>query len=455
MNKKGKKVLRAVIIIVSVAVVVAGIVLALSIVKKKNQNKKEAMVVSVSSISDDPSYYGSNSKTYEGSVTVSTTQKVYVTSTTSIAELYVSEGQSVKAGDLILKYDTTAQQLQLDIKKASVDTANNNVTSLQRDLKKLQETVPVEDMPQATTETTEAVVSDPLATDSDAQPEEPVYDDSQNIDSGNDDQLSNTGVTYTRAELAEAIKNKETEIRDAKLNAELEEISYEIMLAQNESPELYCNFDGVVTSIIDMDTAIDENKPYITISGNEGMTVQAYVGEYSLANISLGDSMSLYCYDNGMTYTGTVTDIGVVPNESYSSYGAAESYYPVEISVPDAGDLTQGMYLEVSTADDYSWDDYGYDEDYSEDEVSDGSDEDVFTIPLQFVRKEDGQRYVMKDVDGKLVKTYVSTGKIYWGYEIEITGGLSQSDYIAFPYLEDSVEGVRTKKSTIDELYGY
>jgi multidrug efflux pump subunit AcrA (membrane-fusion protein) len=447
MNKKGKKALRAVIIIVIVAVVVAGIVLALSIVKKKNQNKKEAMVVSVSSISDDPSYYGNNSKTYEGSVTVSTTQKVYVTSTTSIAELYVTEGQSVKAGDLILKYDTTAQQLQLDIKKASVDTANNNVTSLQRDLKKLQETVPVEDMPQVTTE---AAISDPLATDSDAQVEEPVYDESQN-----DDQINNTGVTYTRAELAEAIKNKETEIRDAKLNAELEEISYEIMLAQNESPELYCNFDGVVTSIIDMDTAIDENKPYITISGNEGMTVQAYVGEYSLANISLGDSMSLYCYDTGMSYTGTVTDIGVVPNESYSSYGAAESYYPVEISVPDAGDLTQGMYLEVSTADDYSWDDYGYDEDYSEDEVSDGSDEDVFTIPLQFVKKEDGQRYVMKDVDGKLVKTYVSTGKIYWGYEIEITGGLSQSDYIAFPYLEDSVEGVRTKKSTIDELYGY
>jgi hypothetical protein len=205
------------------------------------------------------------------------------------------------------------------------------------------------------------------------------------------------------------------------------------------------------------------------------MTVQAYVGEYSLANISLGDSMSMYCYDTGMSYTGTVTDIGVVPNESYSSYGAAESYYPVEISVPDAGDLTQGMYLEVSTGDDYSGADYGYDDDYSdedysdeaypegdysddnasEDESSEGSQEDVYTIPLQFVRKEDGQRYVMKDVDGKLVKTYVSTGKIYWGYEIEITGGLSQSDYIAFPYLEDSVEGVRTKKSTIDELYGY
>jgi multidrug efflux pump subunit AcrA (membrane-fusion protein) len=473
MKKTGKsKVLRIVIILVCVAVVLAGIVIALSIIKKNNQNKKEALVVSVSSISDDPSYYSSNSSSYSGNVTVSTTQKVYITSTTKIDEVYVTEGQSVKAGDLILKYDVTAQQLQLESKKASVDMANNTVTSLERDLKRLQATTPYEDLPQPTV--TEAPVQevpvDELATDTDAQPEEVVPDTTE--EDYSEEEISSDPV-YTRAELAEAIQNKQDEIRDAKVAAELEEISYEIMLAQNESSELYCNFDGVVTTINDEDTAINENKPYITISGNEGMTVQAYVGEYSLAKLSIGDSMNLYCYDTGMSYTGTITDIGVVPDESYSSWGAAESYYPVEISVPDATDLTQGMYLEVTTADSSSgnsWDmdDYTYDEDGVEGEVeyategdaedsenSGSSSDSVYTIPLQFVRKEDGKRYVMKDENGKLVKTYVSTGKIYWGYEIEITGGLTQSDYIAFPYLEDSVEGVKTKKSTIDELYGY
>jgi hypothetical protein len=172
--------------------------------------------------------------------------------------------------------------------------------------------------------------------------------------------------------------------------------------------------------------------------------------------------MSMYCYDTGMSYTGTITDVGTMPREQSYYYGAAESYYPVEISVPDAGDLTQGMYLEVKAGDDSSDDYYGnYDEntgEYIEDEseaYDDSSSDSIFAIPLQFVRKEDGKRYVMKSVDGKLVKTYISTGKIYWGYEIEITGGLSQSDYIAFPYLEDSVEGVKTKEVTIDELYGY
>jgi multidrug efflux pump subunit AcrA (membrane-fusion protein) len=368
---------------------------------------------------------------------------VYLTSTTKIEEVYVTEGQTVKAGDLILKYDVTAQQLQLDSKKASVDMANNTVTSLERDLKRLQAITPVEDLPQPEPAVTEAPV-DELATDSDAQPEESVEDNTE--DDYSEEEISSDPV-YTREELAQAIQSKQDEIRDAKVSASLEEISYEIMLAQNETPELYCNFDGVVTTINDEDTAINENKPYITISGNEGMTVQSYIGEYSLADLSIGDSMDLYSYETGMYYEGTVTDIGVVPNTDYNSWGAEESYYPVEISVPDAGDLSQGMYMEVTPAEDYS-------ESYDEEET-DSETGSVFTIPVQFVRKEDGKRYVMKEENGKLVKSYVSTGKIYWGYEIEITGGLTESDYIAFPYLEDSVEGVKTKKSTIDELYGY
>jgi multidrug efflux pump subunit AcrA (membrane-fusion protein) len=470
MSKTGKsKALRVVIIIACIVVVIAGIVIALSVVKKNNQNKKEALVVSVSSISDDPSYYGTNSTSFDGNVTVSTTQKVYITNDTKIEEVYVEEGQSVKAGDLILKYDVTAQQLQLESKKASVDMANNTVTSLERDLKRLQAITPVENIPvevPTTEEVTEQTVTElpdeiiaeegELATDSDAMTEAPVIEEpvteAPTTEAPVEDDTSYE-ITYTKEELDEAIKNKQDEIRDAKVAAALEEISYEIMQAQNASPELYCNFDGVVTTINDEDTAISENKPYITISGNEGMTVEADVGEYSLAELSLGDEMDLYCYDTGMSYTGTITDIGVIPSARYSSWGATESYYPVEISVPDAGDLSQGMYLEVTPAVDYS--DYEDDTEETDSEESDETSGSVFTIPLSFVRKEDGNRYVMKDVDGKLVKTYVSTGKMYWGYEIEITGGLTESDYIAFPYLEDSVEGVKTKKSTIDELYGY
>ena len=78
-----------------------------------------------------------------------------------------------------------------------------------------------------------------------------------------------------------------------------------------------------------------------------------------------------------------------------------------------------------------------------------------FYLPLAFVRKENGSYYIMKETDGKLEKVYIKTGKIQWGSEIEVLGGISGDEYIAFPYSKDAVEGVKTKQSTIAELYGY
>ena len=314
--------------------------------------------------------------------------------------------------------------MQLDSKKAQVALANNRVTSLERDLRRLQETTPVEEIP----ETPPAE----LATDTDAVVDEGNYD------------FENNGMTYTAEELKQAILDKQNEIRDAKVSAALEQVSYEIMLSQNQNPELCSNFDGVVTSIESEETAISENKPFIVISNSDGLTVVSYIGEYSLADITIGDNFNMYCYDTGMSYEGTVTDISTMPAEGYDSWGAAQSYYPVEISVLNANDLNQGMYLEVTKA-----------EDYDENMETGGSSSDGFVIPIQFVKKEAGRRYVMKEEDGKLVKAYVKTGKTYWGSEIVILDGLSQSDYIAFPYVADAVEGVKTRRGSLEEFYGY
>ena len=50
----------------------------------------------------------------------------------------------------------------------------------------------------------------------------------------------------------------------------------------------------------------------------------------------------------------------------------------------------------------------------------------------------------MKQVDGKLEKCYVKTGKSYWGSYVEILSGLNEDDYVAFPYLSSAVEGTKT-----------
>jgi len=68
-------------------------------------------------------------------------------------------------------------------------------------------------------------------------------------------------------------------------------------------------------------------------------------------------------------------------------------------------------------------------------------------LESSYIREENGKSYVMKDSNGKLVKQYVTTGQIVsGGYAIEIKAGLTEEDYIAFPYGKTAQEGVKTNK---------
>ena len=68
-------------------------------------------------------------------------------------------------------------------------------------------------------------------------------------------------------------------------------------------------------------------------------------------------------------------------------------------------------------------------------------------------RKENGNYYVMKAVNGRLKKQFIKTGKIYWGSEIVVTSGITESDMIAFPYDKDSIEGKACKEADYDSLW--
>ena len=56
------------------------------------------------------------------------------------------------------------------------------------------------------------------------------------------------------------------------------------------------------------------------------------------------------------------------------------------------------------------------------------------------------------DEDDRLYRKYVEIGRIlYGGWSLEITGGLSLDDYIAFPYGKNAVEGARADRDA--EVY--
>ena len=73
-----------------------------------------------------------------------------------------------------------------------------------------------------------------------------------------------------------------------------------------------------------------------------------------------------------------------------------------------------------------------------------------------YVRTENGKSYVMaRGENGKLEQRWVQTGKVVWDSYTQIRGGLTQEDYVAFPYGRDVVSGAKTEEATVDALYSW
>jgi len=476
MSKSKKIVLISVVIVVVLAVVI----FSLHFLKKKNKENKTVNVYAVSEVGYEGGY-GYEDMLY-GSVNSTNEQKVYISSNQKISEIKVTEGQPVKVGDVLLVYDTTAQSLQLNTLATEVELARVAVLVAERELKELKEITPVDETTEAPTTvepttqepttqapTTEAPVeipdSTPLdATDTDASggetptteittetqtPEEPTteasttqapttqaptQDNSDDLTSEEGDGANQEEVTYTKKELNQAIKDKEVEINRLKIAYQMIQISYQIMEVQNATGELVCTCDGVVRTVIDEETAIANNEPIIVVGEVDGYVVDVAIGELALGDVSIGDTVSMMCYDDGMTYEGVITNISEIPySEDY--YGdPSQSYYPMTISVMDAENLMAGMYMEISLGG-------GMDE-----------AEEALYLSSAFVKYENGGYYVYKEVDGVLKKCQVAVGTVAYG-DLEIVGGLSYDDYIAFPHSADAVDGVKTKQESSDKLY--
>lgn len=446
--KKSKKIIIG--IIITIIVIAAGFA-TVTILKKNNKNKKTADVYSASEVGY--TYYGSimGNESMSGNVAINTEQKIYLSSTDKVEEVCVSEGDVVKAGDILMKYDVTAQNLQLELLKTEVELARVAILTAQRELKELQNTTPVDPTTEApTTEeptTEEPTTEDPTATPSDAT-DEPTTEEPTTEDPTVDDGMGGDPdeITYTKEELERAIKEKKNEITSLNTNYQLKLVEYEIKEHQNPNGEVLCNFDGVVKSIApDKEEAILNNEPYIVVGPKEGYTVKSYIGELKMMTVGVGDNVSMFSYDNGMNYTGVITEISDMPIEGYNNYdGTTQSYYPMTIALDDTTDVRVGMYMEI-TVDDFSMDESSMDDPSTQ--------KKTFTLMAPFIMKENGNSYVMKEVNGRLEKTYIMTGKTYWGSEIEILGGVTEDDYIAFPYSSSAIEGVKTVHKSADSMY--
>jgi len=131
MKKKGM------IITVCIAAAITGSIGGLLLYRRNNTKTTVVRAGDIAStgLSNDSSLYGI---IYEAD-----NQSVYNDGTAQIAEVYVSQGQQVHAGDKLLAYDLTSLQLSVEMKKLAVQQAQNTLAGEQQKLNVLKNTQPI------------------------------------------------------------------------------------------------------------------------------------------------------------------------------------------------------------------------------------------------------------------------------------------------------------------------
>ena len=452
-------------------------------------------------------------------------QNVYVQSDQIIKEILVQEGDEVKAGDVLLRFDTEKLELHIATLKAEHEVTLANIAVAQDELKRLKRIRPVPDnyQPEPTQaekdlqaaeealnaaeaaltefengeeaaceeEAREALmeavttltkltlpVHDGKMTEEEFEEKlqeyqeqreaaiealketKAAYDEAaaarkeayENLNEAYEaayqvyvkadeafrkEQEGRSGEeTYTKSQLALLIATEERTIRDETLNSKREEIDLRKEELNLEAGAVTATRDGKVTLVDSSEESISSGRPVIRISGDSSYEAVVTVDEWKYGRIEIGTEMSLLNYEDGMSYTGVVIEKAVSPVGD-NSWGATASNYEVTLVIRDAENMTEGAWLEVRMGDE-------------------GGEEDrmnTLVIPKYFVKQENGKYYAMKNEGGKLVKQYLSTGKVYYGEMIVVKSGLTASDSVAFPYEKAAVEGQATEPGSLDDLW--
>ncbi|MCQ2417238.1 MAG: biotin/lipoyl-binding protein [Oscillospiraceae bacterium] len=269
------------------------------------------------------------------------------------------------------------------------------------------------------------------------------YDDAATPDYGDN-------YMYSRKELERIIKEQEGTIKTMEIELKSAQLAYETAQKQKSEGKVTAEIDGVVKKIGKAADEAEEEQTeeedpfaepdpdenvFAIIEGEGGVEVTVQAPEMTLPQLQPGTKLNIMSYENGATCSAVVTSIDEEP-KSYSSYNwgsnPQNSTYQLHATLKKPERFTIGSWVSVSIQ-----------------ESSDDEKKNSVFMPLHYVRRDGGDYYIMKaDENDCLVKQYVSVGQILYGYYIEVTGGMSMSDRICFPYGNDVKEGIRTQDSS-------
>ncbi len=247
---------------------------------------------------------------------------------------------------------------------------------------------------------------------------------------------SSMGSGYTKEELTEMRLQQKKEVEQLEFNLRLGESELQIMEKEASNGDVQADFDGVVVSVMTPEDAKNNNQPLLKIAGGGGYYVEGSISETELSKVAPGQRVMINNWDTGMVYEGTIAEIGQYPAENQGPSFDFENvtYYPYRVFIDESADLMEGSFVSLSYQTDFGADGYLY-------------------LDNAFLRTEGKKSYVyVRGENGKLEKRYVQIGPSRDGHATPILGGLSDMDFIAFPYGKDVREGTATVEGTVEDL---
>lgn len=106
----------------------------------KEMNQVEVMVMSVDSLASD--YYMQDTN-LEGNITSSVSQTIYQENDMIVEQIHVSQGDSVKKGDLLVSFDMTLVEMELNIAKLRMQKYEMDLAAAEKRLKSLKNGGPI------------------------------------------------------------------------------------------------------------------------------------------------------------------------------------------------------------------------------------------------------------------------------------------------------------------------
>ncbi len=242
---------------------------------------------------------------------------------------------------------------------------------------------------------------------------------------------------YTSSEIAAMREAKKEEIKNLEFKIKMEAAELRIMEKEADSGEVVAEFDGTVVGLMDAETASMMGQPMLKVTGGGGFYVEGTVNELQLGSIALGQKVDIQSWDTGMSYEGTIVEIGSFPleNDRYY-YGGNQnvSYYPYKVFIDESAQLQDGFYVSM--------------------QLRGSEGQGSLYLNNAFLRSEGASNYVwVRGADGKLEKRTIQVGGSLWGSYTEVRSGLTAEDFLAFPYGKAVKAGAPTQEGTWEDLY--